>query len=250
MAEVIKLVPPNRLDQLADTIKKCVVNRNKAQDDWVTATLELCIAFAEARLEFTSDQQFGMWVMAHDEFKLNHQDRAAAIQMGMDPELTKAVLVKTERRSLQLIHKYEFKPEATVRNMIAERSGDKRFTSASKPPSYVTNSPYDAVKKATEAAAARIADEEVIVPEEEEPIDIEKEVLTVDGRPKELEEVIVNALKQLKLATLAAKRAFTTRKNAKEILDSTRINPEQYPEEVLQELRVIESYCRQILSLK
>ena len=47
---------------------------------------------------------------------MNHQDRAAAIAMGREPEALRACLEATGRRSLQWIYRFEFSEFAEVRS--------------------------------------------------------------------------------------------------------------------------------------
>jgi len=94
-----------KLDLLADRIRQSIDQR---ETGWVAATLDLCVALAEARAEFTANDEFGRWCDASG-FALNHQDRAAAVAMGKETDRARQVLEATERRSLQHIYQHEFR---------------------------------------------------------------------------------------------------------------------------------------------
>ena len=94
-----------KLDLLADRIRQSIDQR---ETGWVAATLDLCVALAEARAEFTADIEFGRWCDASG-FKLSPHDRAAAVAMGKESDHARRVLETTERRSLQHIYTQEFR---------------------------------------------------------------------------------------------------------------------------------------------
>ena len=100
---------PYRLDRLKDKINAVLSRREKTEANWVKETLELCTYFAEARAEYPDDIGFGRWCDTC-QFKLNHQDRAAAITMGQNLKLTKQFLLVTERRSIANIYRFEIRP--------------------------------------------------------------------------------------------------------------------------------------------
>lgn len=104
------------LDTLTGLIRDAIERRESGKDQWVAATIDLCQRLSEARGRFRDDKAFGAWLDASG-VGLSHQDRAAAIAMGKEMDVTREVLAQTERRSLQHIHAKEF----------------KRFTHASKP---------------------------------------------------------------------------------------------------------------------
>lgn len=99
---------PDKLERLATRIKVDIDRRDHSKAEWIAATIDLCIACAEARSEFKDDISFGRWFNASG-FNLNDHDRAAAIDMGRDIEQARQVLEVTERRSLRHIHSNEFR---------------------------------------------------------------------------------------------------------------------------------------------
>lgn len=102
------IVRNSDLSSLATDIRNDLARRDDSRATWVDATLKLCEHLAVARERFGSDNNaFGEWC-EEQQFGLNHQDRAAAIAMGGDLPRAREVLEKTERRSLQLIHRIEF----------------------------------------------------------------------------------------------------------------------------------------------
>jgi hypothetical protein len=99
------------LTRLADQIRDDLSRREHGRDEWIAATLDLCRHLAEARGQFQADRNFHKWLTDNQlgDEALNAHDRAAAIDMGQHIEEARAVLAKTERRSLQLIHREEFR---------------------------------------------------------------------------------------------------------------------------------------------
>jgi len=111
MNELVK----NELDELARRIRHDLDLRETSREDWIKATLDLSVALVEARDNFRADISFGHWCDENG-FDISHQDRAAYIAFGRDIGRAREILEKTESRSIQRIHRLEF-----------------RFTSASKP---------------------------------------------------------------------------------------------------------------------
>jgi len=107
---------PTRLERLTLTLKGFLSRDDSNRKDWIEIQEGICLTLAEARNEFQADIEFGEWFDANG-FGLKHQDRAAAIAMGQDPEALRKCLEATQRRSLRLICEKEF----------------SRFTSAGKP---------------------------------------------------------------------------------------------------------------------
>lgn len=95
---------------LATKIEADFRGRDSGRAEWVRCTHSLCVHLAEARDLFAADIEFGKWWDA-SRFadKLNKDERAAAIQMGRDPEQLLALLEATERTSLQHIFTQEFR---------------------------------------------------------------------------------------------------------------------------------------------
>ena len=117
---VIKM--PDQLERRAQKIDAALTRQDdandrsdKADEDWRAATLDLAVELAGAKAELNNnDQAFGKW--CSERFggnRIPHQDRAALVRWGANPEGTKAMLAKDNSRSIQMI--------------------DRRFTNASKP---------------------------------------------------------------------------------------------------------------------
>jgi hypothetical protein len=103
------------LDRLASEARDAIdrwENANRAIDRDREAVAhaehDLCGILVRARDKFTDNIGFGKWCETSG-IKLSHQDRAAAIAMGREPELALSVLLATKRSSLRLIHAKEFK---------------------------------------------------------------------------------------------------------------------------------------------
>src|SRR5262245_56619366 len=97
------------LVRLADKIRGDLSRRTESREQWIEATLDLCIHLAEARAQFKADIEFGQWCGENGfgDNVLNKDDRAAAIAMGGHLDETPDVLQLTDRRSLQHIYRHE-----------------------------------------------------------------------------------------------------------------------------------------------
>jgi hypothetical protein len=107
MMDAVVTTPPT-LDELAERTRHGISMCADAAAMWAEGAVVICEALAAARARFPDNQGFGQWFTAQD-FTLSHQDRAAAIAMGRDLTRARAVLEKTERRSLRHIHDREFR---------------------------------------------------------------------------------------------------------------------------------------------
>jgi hypothetical protein len=96
------------LDILAQEIRVDIAQRSSSEREWTVATINLCVHLAQARTCFPDNIGFGKWFSAQG-LKLSHQDRAAAIAMGQNPERALSVIAATKRRCLELIHAKEFR---------------------------------------------------------------------------------------------------------------------------------------------
>lgn len=137
MTEDNVLPMPTPLERLAKSINADLLRRDYGHAEWVDATLNLCKHLAEARVQFSDNIGFGHWCEDNGFGKnvLSHQDRAAAIQMGRNPETAALVLEATERSSLQHIHREEFKLQYVPKPTEDEPTEDElenRFTHVSK----------------------------------------------------------------------------------------------------------------------
>jgi len=82
----------------------------EGREEWIEETLRLARLLVEGRQRFPSNEAFGKWI---DGIKglslLSHQDRAALIQLGKWPAITRDVLEKTRRNSWREIWDKEAK---------------------------------------------------------------------------------------------------------------------------------------------
>ena len=93
--------------------RKAEDDGNKASDDWRAATLDLAVELKAAKDELPALQDFGKWCEGRfGNNVITHQDRAALIRWGANPEKTRDMLARTDSRSIRMI--------------------DARFTSAGK----------------------------------------------------------------------------------------------------------------------
>jgi hypothetical protein len=93
----------NRLDELANRLRKGFDRADNADIEWLEAKLDLAVIFAEARAEFPADIAFGMWLAENELDRVSHQDRAGLILMGQHPDLARRVMEETDRRSYRTI---------------------------------------------------------------------------------------------------------------------------------------------------
>ena len=108
---VIKL--PDPLERRAQNIdaalsQQCDANdrSDAANQDWRRATLNLAIELAGAREDLRADQAFGKWCNDHfGDNRLPYNERAILVRWGADPEGTRAMLAKTDSRSIQMIER-------------------------------------------------------------------------------------------------------------------------------------------------
>ena len=105
---------------------------------WNAGVKALCVHLAQLRLMFSADIEFGRYLEANGFGKdvLNHQDRAAAVAMGQDPDALDTVLATTTRWSIQHIYANEFRFTHVSKPTDEEpepQPEEDRFTHASKP---------------------------------------------------------------------------------------------------------------------
>lgn len=98
---------PTLLERLASEISAHLKRNARNHEEWIEIQVGLCARLAEARGQFPANIEFGQWCEANG-FDISHQDRAAAIAMGGQPEALRKCLEATERRSLRRIHSSEF----------------------------------------------------------------------------------------------------------------------------------------------
>ena len=101
---------PSLLERLAADIFSLLKRDDRNREEWIEINEALCLRLAEARREIKPNIEFSQWCEANGFGKdiLNHQDRAAAIAMGREPNALRKCLEATERRSLQHIYMHEF----------------------------------------------------------------------------------------------------------------------------------------------
>jgi hypothetical protein len=146
-----RVIPlPGRLERAAVKINKAITKRNGSIQHWIDANIELAEALIEARHDFgDNDGAFGVWCRYNGFTKdvLGKSERVALIDMGTNPQKMREVLQKTERRSIPLIYKHEWAPNAG--------KGPSNFTEPAKPIHRLRKSPrkQPEIIKATEAVA-------------------------------------------------------------------------------------------------
>jgi len=99
---------PIELVGLAEQIKNDLEKIERSAAEWAEANYSLCVHLYQARKKHNSNKAFGAWLAENDLDRINDHDRAAAIAMGEHPDECRSLLEKTDRRSLQLIHREEF----------------------------------------------------------------------------------------------------------------------------------------------
>jgi hypothetical protein len=108
---------PTSLERVGRRIDQAWQRISGSEQERIEGSLELAQALADGRKQFRADNKFSEWLKKNRHDHVNHQDRAALINLASDLTLAREVLTKTERRSYRLIW---------------EEAKD-RFTSAGKP---------------------------------------------------------------------------------------------------------------------
>jgi hypothetical protein len=93
----------NRSAEAAKRVRQKLDVWRAANDEWVSATLDLAVELWSARQMHVTDQAFGIWLAENELDETSKDDRAALIGMGQHLETARAVLEDTDRRSLRLI---------------------------------------------------------------------------------------------------------------------------------------------------
>jgi hypothetical protein len=93
----------------------------QGRDLWRVGVMRQAIALAEKREQFKSDNAFGAYLAENDLDFYTHQDRAAYIKLGQNPDAARIALEETTRSSVRLIVSEEL-PEII-----------NRFTNTGKP---------------------------------------------------------------------------------------------------------------------
>ena len=117
-----------RLTKAWNKIQRGLAMEDEGRKLWINGTMELALVLAEARRDYPSNIEFGVWLTGKGFGKdiINEHDRTALVEMGKHPHTTQDVLNKTQRRSWQLIWREEIEP---------------RFASVSKTPQRSHNEP-------------------------------------------------------------------------------------------------------------
>lgn len=102
-SNIIKL--PDVLDQLAAGIKADLARTEYGRQEWIEGTLGLAVKLAEAR-GAKSNKAFSAW-LAEYQIEINHQDRAALINMAQDIDLAREILTASDRTSWRHIWEEE-----------------------------------------------------------------------------------------------------------------------------------------------
>jgi hypothetical protein len=137
---------PTALDRCAAKIRAALDRQDKSREAWIASSLDLCVGLAAARAEFPDNVGFGRWCEANGfgENVLNHQTRAAAVNMGNDLPALQAALAMTKRSSLETIYRMEFDSFTNVRKTPRKQKGvDMRRT----PPAPKVQAALDAYDK-------------------------------------------------------------------------------------------------------
>lgn len=92
-------------------LRDCLDAYNKNRDDFPNVVLALAVELAEARDQYGGDDKaFGKWLVETGNDDLGYSERAAFINIGRYPELSRRILQETTSRSIQRIWEYEIKP--------------------------------------------------------------------------------------------------------------------------------------------
>src|SRR5262245_17478991 len=156
-----------KLHQCADRIRRAYDRAQKADAEWIEATLELAMALAEARAGCGDDDRaFGHWLVDNDLDHIGRDDRSALINMARDLPLTRKVLQETTRRSwrmiwledMQLIYRSAaigaspdpIQPEPASQEPIAGQSDSDDAAPEKEPKEVTSRSPFFGLPRASE----------------------------------------------------------------------------------------------------
>ena len=122
----------------------------KAAGDWREATFELAVELAEAKKSLRNNTKaFGAWCAKRfGDNRLPHQDRAALVRWGQDPEGTRAMLVNEMSQSIQGIDARVTRSSNSHRPPSPKRDQVKAFVHAYKA-EHGVNPPYALVEEET-----------------------------------------------------------------------------------------------------
>ena len=103
---VVKL--PDQLEQHIKAINIALAKRDDGICDWIEANIEISVRLYKARAMFPNNIDFGAWCDRGFGNCLPKNIRAIYIQWGEKPEWTRLVLEKTDRTSIEMIHRTEW----------------------------------------------------------------------------------------------------------------------------------------------
>jgi hypothetical protein len=138
---------PTLLERLASELTNYLSQEAANREEWIAIQEGICLALVEARDQFPADIEFGRWCEAEGFGKdvINENMRAAAINMGRQPDELRACLEATDRRSLLQIYRFDF----------------QRFVHVSKPSSRRKQSQLDLSRPSPEFEKAKAAYDEL-----------------------------------------------------------------------------------------
>lgn len=126
MAEVITM--PATLSVLAERIRKACKTVLDSKEAWVETTIELAMAFAEARDRISGNREYYTWIVQNELDIINRMDRHALISMARHIEISRIVLQETQRTSWQMVWKQEIQPR--ISSMTTESATTETATPA------------------------------------------------------------------------------------------------------------------------
>jgi hypothetical protein len=89
------------LPVLKGVITTSLEQQTHGRDSWTTATVNLAVALAEARMQFPDNQGFGKWLGVSGFKEIKETDRAALIKMGRQPDIAREVIAASISNSVQ-----------------------------------------------------------------------------------------------------------------------------------------------------
>jgi hypothetical protein len=108
MTKVVSM-DASKLDLIAKRIRNGIDLRSQSDEEWIQATLDLSAALAEAKEYFNNNTKlFGQW-LDESAFDLSKNERAAYLAFGHQLGRAREILQITKRRSVEEIHRREFR---------------------------------------------------------------------------------------------------------------------------------------------
>ncbi len=121
---------PSVLDRLAGKLKILLSREANNRQEWIDIQMDKCLILTEMRGQFSANIAFGRWCDENgfDKTVINHQTRAAAIEMGKNPEALRACLEATKSSSLEQIYLKEFDRFTDTRKTTKPKKRGRRPT--------------------------------------------------------------------------------------------------------------------------